>query len=93
MNKALGRNIPINAMNFWYRLEKPVFPMADGSKLYEDDPDAEVSDKIEFGFKIAFYEADAGIVDPKPLLETLRQLATLIDGIVTALSPRLNATP
>ena len=49
----------------------------------EDEPDPEQ----QFRFEVALSEP--GIIEGKPLLETLHQLTTLVEGIISALSPRL----
>lgn len=63
------------------------FPLEEGFVLFIDAPDAEPNPKQEFRFMIALNEP--GIAEGKPLLETLHQLVSLVEGIVTALTPRL----
>ena len=57
---------------------------------YSSDANAEVNDTLQFRFNVALNEP--GIVEGKPLLETLHQLAALVEGIVVALAHRLRAT-
>ncbi len=63
------------------------FPLKDGFELFADEPDAEPNPKQQFRFAVALHEP--GVVDGKPILETLHQLTTLVEGIVAALAPRL----
>jgi hypothetical protein len=58
-------------------------PLKVGDTLFTDAPDAEVNEEMQFQFDIALNEP--GIIEGKPLLETLHQLANLIDDIITNL--------
>ena len=63
------------------------FPLKEGFELLRVPADAEPNPKQKFRFQVAFSES--GVAEGKPLLETLHQLANLVEGIVTALTPRL----
>jgi hypothetical protein len=63
------------------------FPLKEGFELYVGMADEELNPNQEFGFEVALNEP--GIVEGKPLLETVHQFANLVEGIVTALKPRL----
>lgn len=66
------------------------FPLKEGFELYIGAPDEKPNPKQQFRFTVALNEP--GIVEGKPLIETLHQLTTLVEGIVTALKPRLIAS-
>lgn len=63
------------------------FPLRVGDVLYTGDVDEKPNPRQRFAFQIALNEP--GVAEGEPLLETLRKMATLVEGIVTALSPRL----
>jgi hypothetical protein len=67
------------------------FPLKDGFELYIGAVDEKPNPNQKFRFTVALDEP--GIVEGKPLTETLHQLTTLVDGIVGALTPRLKETP
>ena len=63
------------------------FPLKPGSELYIGAVDEKVDPKQQFKFIVVLDEL--GIIDGKPLLETVKQLLALVDGIVSTLTPRL----
>ncbi len=63
------------------------FPLKEGFQLYIGAVDEEPNPKQQFTFEVALNEP--GIIEGKPLLATLHQLTTLVDGIVTDLVPLL----
>lgn len=63
------------------------FPLNEGFELYIGSVDEKPNPKQEFRFDVALSEP--GIIESKSLLETLHQFTALVEGIVTALSPRL----
>lgn len=63
------------------------FPLKPGFNLYTGAPDEKPDPDLQFRFDIAINES--GICESKSILETLHQLTTLVEGIVTALTPRL----
>lgn len=63
------------------------FPLTAGFELYIGAADEEPNAKQQFRFDVALSEP--GIIDGKPLLETVNQFTALVDGVVTALTPRL----
>lgn len=67
------------------------FPLEPGFKLYTGATDEEPDPDQEFRFDIAINEP--GIVESESLLVTLHQLTTMVEGIVTDLTPRLKDTP
>jgi hypothetical protein len=73
--------------NLWLVDSDKGFPLKAGFELFTDLPDAELNPKLKFRFEVALNEP--GIVEGKPVVETLHQMTTLVEGIVTALTPRL----
>lgn len=63
------------------------FPLKEGFELHIGAVDEEPNANHEFRFEVALNEP--GIVEGRPLLPTLRQLTTLVDDVVTTLSPLL----
>lgn len=66
------------------------FPLEAGFELYIGAVDEKPNPKQQFRFDVAL--AEPGIIEGKPLIETLHQLTTLVDGIVSALTSRLRST-
>jgi hypothetical protein len=58
-----------------------------GDILFVDAPDAEVNEEMKFTFDVAIDET--GVIQGKPLVETLHQLAKLVDGILKEFEPLL----
>jgi hypothetical protein len=56
--------------------------------LFNDAPDAEPNENVQFRFNVAFYEPQ--IIVAQSLRETVHELTTLVERIVAALAPRLN---
>jgi hypothetical protein len=67
------------------------FPLKPGFELYTGAHDEPCDPRQQFRFNVAINEP--GIVESKSILETLHQLMTLVEGIVTTLTPRLRDTP
>lgn len=66
------------------------FPLKEGLELYIGAVGEKPNPKQQFRFQVALNER--GIAEGEPLLETLHQLTTLVEGIVAALTPRLRDT-
>ncbi len=64
-----------------------MFPLKVGDELFIDAPDAEVNEKINFLFDIAFGEP--GVVEGDPILETLKGMSDLVGNIVSDFGPLL----
>jgi hypothetical protein len=77
----------IESMDLYLREADVGFPLKEGVELYITGADEEPNPKQQFRFEVALNEP--GIAEGKPLLETVHQLTTLVEGIVTALTPRL----
>jgi len=80
-----GKDLP--AISAFFQPADVLFPLKEGDKLFIDAPDAEVNEQMQFRFNVALNEP--GIIEGKPLLETVHQLTTLVEGIVMALTPRM----
>lgn len=64
-----------------------MFPLKVGDELFIDAPDAEVNEKINFLFDIAFGEP--GVVEGDSILETLKGMSDLVGNIVSDFGPLL----
>jgi hypothetical protein len=80
-----GTTLPV--IDFFVREEGGEFPMKAGLELYIDTPDAEFDDKLQFRFDVAISEPQ--ILEAKSLIETLHQMANLVEGIIRTLEPKL----
>lgn len=80
-----GITLPI--MNAFLIPADKGFPLRAGFELYIDAPDAELDPKLQFTFDVAFSEP--GVIEGRPVLETLHQMANLVEGSVSSLTPRL----
>jgi hypothetical protein len=86
MKKAFpGKDFP--TISAFFKPADVLFPLKEGDELFIDAPNAEVNEKMQFRFNVALNEP--GIIEGKPLLETVHQFTALVEGIVTALRPRL----
>lgn len=84
-----GKEIPI--LDAFFKPADTKFPLKKGDQLFIDSPDAEPNEKLQFRFNVALYEPQ--IIKAQSLLKTVHQLTTLVEDIVTALTPRLKSTP
>ena len=87
MRKSFPELADIPLMSAFFKSDDVRFPLKKGDVLFTDGPDAEVNPEMQFRFNVAFNEPQ--IAEGKPLLETLHQLTALLEGIVSALTPRL----
>lgn len=78
------------SMNVFLNPADKGFPLKEGFELYIGAVDENPNPKQQFRFTVAF--AEPGVSEGKPLIETLHQLITLVEGIVTALTPRLRGS-
>jgi hypothetical protein len=89
----LGGTFPAEAiaafesMNIFLNPADKGFPLRAGFELYIGAVDEKPNPKQQFRFDVALSEP--GIMDGKPLLATVNQFMALVEGIVTALTPRL----
>jgi hypothetical protein len=75
------------SMNVFLNPADKGFPLKPGFELYIGAVDEKPNPKQQFRFDVALSEL--GIIEGKPLLETVNQLSALVDGIVSTLTPRL----
>jgi hypothetical protein len=71
----------------YFRPADKLFPLKAGDKLLGGGTDDEVNEKMEFRFEIALNEP--GVVEGKPLLETVHQLTDIVANIFTIITPCL----
>jgi hypothetical protein len=60
------------------------FPMEEGDVLFIDAADAEPDEKLQFEVSVSLYEPQ--IIEPQPIVTAVHQFATLVEGVVEALS-------
>lgn len=75
------------AMNIFVSPADKGFPLQPGFELYIGAPDEQPNPMQQFRFNVVVYEA--GISEGKPLHALISELTTLVEGIVTTLTPRL----
>ena len=75
------------SMNVFINPADKGFPLTAGFELYIGAVDEKPNPKQQFRFNVALSEP--GIIDGKPLLETINQFIALVEDIVNALAPRL----
>ena len=85
MERRMGRSLP--KMDVFYRVADPMCPLKAGDELGIDLPDAEVDEKLQFRFDIAFSEPR--VTNCEPVLETLQQMIDLIDNLLPIFRPLL----
>ena len=68
-------------LDFYVRPADRLCPLKVGDELFIGSPDDEVNEKMQFTFDVVLSEPQ--IVQSEPLIETLHQLANVVDGIVT----------
>jgi hypothetical protein len=77
----------LESMNAFLMPADPGFPLKAGFELYIGGVDEKPNPKQQFRFDVVLSEP--GVIDGKPLLEAVNELTGLVEGIVTALTPRL----
>lgn len=75
------------AANLFLRPADNLFPLKAGDELFIDAPDAEEHKDMQFRFEVVIHEP--GIIEGKPILETLVQFRDRVDGIIEAFRPCL----
>ncbi len=81
-------DINFPTLSAFFKPSDVLFPLKEGDELLIGAPDEKVNQQMQFRFDVALNEPEIG--EPKPLLQTVHQLAALVEGVVTALTPRLN---
>ena len=80
-----GKELPV--LDLFIKPANVSFPLEAGNHLFVDAADAEPNENLQFVFNAALYEPQ--VIKAQSLLETVHELTTLVEGIVTALTPRL----
>jgi hypothetical protein len=80
-----AREIPV--FDLFIRPADRLFPLKAGDELFIDAPDAEVNEHMQFRFDVAFGEPQ--VLEGEPLIETLHQMADLVDHLVSSFAPLL----
>jgi len=75
------------SMNVYLNPADKGFPLKAGFELYIGAVDEQLNPKQQFRFEVALNET--GIIEGKPLLETVTGFAVQVESIVTTLTPRL----
>jgi hypothetical protein len=96
MERSFGDSLPAGmaeliktaAANLFIRPANNLFPLKAGDKLFIDAADAEEHKDMQFSFEVVIHEP--GVVEGKPILETLVQFRDRISGIVDAFRPCLS---
>jgi hypothetical protein len=78
LEKLIGQALP--DIPAFFRPADPLCPLKVGDEIFIDAPDAELNPKIKFAFDVALNEPQ--IIQAEPLIETVHQLADLVDSIV-----------
>lgn len=80
-------DIALPAIELFVKPADKLFPLKVGDELFVGAPDEEVNAKMQFRFDVALSEPK--IIEPESLLETVQQMANLVDGIISTFAPRL----
>jgi hypothetical protein len=78
LRQATGRDIP--EVSVYLTPADNLFPLKVGDELFIDAPDAELNEKMQFRFDVALNEP--GVVEGKPVLPLVQQLADLVANTV-----------
>ena len=86
-NLAHGSEFRLPDLKLFLRPEDICCPLRVGHELVVDRPDAEGNEDYQFAFNIALDEA--GVIEGKPLLETLGHMGELVSNTITIFKPCL----
>jgi hypothetical protein len=76
------------SMNVFLNPDDKGFPLKAGFELYIGAVAEKPNPKQQFRFNVALNES--GIIDGKPLIETVNQFTSVVEDVVTTLTPRLS---
>lgn len=85
LEKAMGKKLP--KLDFYVKPQDNLFPLKEGSELFIDVPNAEPSPVLDFSFNIVFNEL--GIVERKPVIETMNDLYSEVEKTIQKFEPCL----
>jgi hypothetical protein len=80
MTKMTGTPFIMPVFEFYVRPAERSCPLQVGAVLLTDAPDAEVNEKLDFCFEVAFYES--GVAEGEPLIETIHHFADIVHNTV-----------
>jgi hypothetical protein len=88
--QVIARNLPAHmrelmetaTANLFIRPADNLFPLKAGDELFIDAPDAEEHNDMQFRFDIVIHEP--GLIEGKPILETLVQFRDRVNCIIEA---------
>jgi len=72
---------------FFVRPADRMFPVKVDDEFFVDSPDAEPNEKMEFKFEVAFQEPEADVLNGEPLIQTLSEFVTAVEGTINQLAP------
>jgi hypothetical protein len=76
------------SMNIFLNPANTGFPLRAGFELYIGAVDEKPNPKQQFRFNVVLSEA--GIMEGKPLLDTVNEFTVIVESIVATLTPRLH---
>jgi hypothetical protein len=76
------------AADLFIRPADDLFPLKAGDELLIDTPDSEPHQDMQFRFEVVIHEP--GVIEGKPILETLIQFRDRVSGIIEAFRPCLS---
>jgi hypothetical protein len=71
---------PFPSVPAFYKPSDRMCPLKAGDELFHDEPNAGEVKEMRFRFNVALNEK--GIAEAEPLLETLRHLASVVEGVI-----------
>lgn len=87
-NSFPNSNIQIPMMDLYIKPADHLFPLTKGTELFIDAPDADEIKEMQFVFGVAFGEKN--VAEGAPLLNTLKDMVNLVDGISADFKPMLS---
>ncbi len=87
MQELLGGRSVVPKLDLFLKPADKLCPLKVGDELFVGAPDAEIDQQMQFRFNVAFGEPQ--IIEGEPLLETLKQMANIVDGLIPSFGPCL----
>jgi hypothetical protein len=87
MEKSLGQPLGLEIGPIFVKPADPLCPLQVGDELFIGGPEDEPNPKMKFTFDVSLHEPQ--IVKAEPLIETVRQFADLVKGIVDQFAAHL----